>query len=167
MNLRITKRALREKEMDILVEQLRRFPHIGFINARLWRTFQHTYVATVNGDFVGVCVAFPLKRWTKIGPLVIRKQYQGRKYGKTLLTYVVKELNQNNLFIGSSNPKVCAIAKDIGFRQKTSFFHIPFEIQRYLLAYLFTRFSLEYLLDAMKKKFRSGHWKYYYFLNVT
>ncbi len=167
MNLQFNKRPLQKHEIDILVKELRHFPHIGFINARLWRTFKHIYVATVGKNFVGVCVVFPLKRWTKIGPLVIRQQYQGKGLGKTLLTHVVQDLDERNLFIGSSNPKVCAIAKSLGFRQETSFLRIPFEIQYYLISYLFTRFSFQYLLDAMKKKFRSGHWKYYYFLKQT
>ncbi len=167
MNLTITKRALYVGEIDTLVKELRRFPHIGFINARLWRTFQHTYVITVNGDFVGVCVVFPLKRWTKIGPLVVCQKYQDKGFGKALLTHVVDKLTKHNLFIGSSNPKIRAIAKRLGFKKETRFFKIPFEIQCYLLSYLFTRFSLEYFLDAMKKKLRSGHWKYYYFLKMT
>ncbi len=167
MNTKIYKRPLQENEINILTNELRHFPHIGFINKKLWQAFQHTYIATIKGNFVGVCIVFPLKRWTKIGPLVIRQQYQGKGLGKTLLTHVVQDLDERNLFIGSSNPKVCAIAKALGFRQETSFLRIPFEIQYYLLSYLFTRFSFQYLLDAMRKKLRSGHWKYYYFLKMT
>ncbi|KKU88230.1 hypothetical protein A3A64_04980 [Candidatus Gottesmanbacteria bacterium RIFCSPLOWO2_01_FULL_48_11] len=164
MKLVVAKRALRQNEINCLVKELWRLPHVGFINKRLWQTFKHIYVATHDGNFVGVCVVFPLKQWTKLGPLVICQKYQGKGFGKALLTHVVQNMDQRNLFIGSSNPKVCNIAEDLGFKKETSFFCVPSEIQRYLLSYIFTRFSFQYLLDAMKKKLRSGHWKYYYFL---
>lgn len=163
MKLQITKRKLRDEEIDILVAQMPAFPHIGFIHKNLWKQFQHTFVATERHTLVGVCVAFPLKHWIKLGPLIVTSKFQAKGYGKMLLLYVVNHYYKQNVYIGSANPAVWKLARSFGFRSTHNIFCVPLEIYLYLLSYLFSRFSILYIADAIKKRLKTPHRRYVHF----
>lgn len=161
--MKITERLVSAEEAKVLSGETRKSPHIGFIGPDLWNTFTRTYVATINKHMVGVCVAFPLSRWVKLGPLIILSSHQGKGYGKILLTEVVKKNEHAKLFVGSSNPKVHAIIRGLGFEEAPNFLHVPLEVQTYLIQYVFMRASYTYLIDAIRKKlfFHRGKYRYY------
>lgn len=160
----ITRRALTVDEAISLSEETCKFPHIGFINADLWKTFPHVYVATELGTLVGACVAFPLHGWVKIGPLVVMGTFQGKGYGRILLTHAIRHYRNARIFVGSSNPKVHTIVRSLGLREVGSIFRVPLVVQRYLLHYLFMRASYAYIIDALRKKLLFRRGKYRYFL---
>ncbi|MEK9143420.1 MAG: GNAT family N-acetyltransferase [Patescibacteria group bacterium] len=164
MSFDITRRVLTEDEAHLLSEETRKSHHIGFISSLLWKTFPHVWVATVDGVFVGVCVAFPLKAWVKFGPLVVFEKFQGKGYGRRLLTHAVNQYQHANLFVGSSHPKVHTIIESLGFEEEASIFRVPFEVQRYLIRYILMRTSYAYLVDALRKKLLFRRGKYRYFL---
>jgi len=161
--MKITKRALTIDEMDSLSSEMKNFPHIGFIDRRLWQKYENIFVATHNNSLIGVCVAIHLKHWIKLGPLVVRKAFQGRGYGDALLSYAVYFYKNNDLYIGSANPRVWVIADKLGFLKTKNIFCVPFEIQRYLLSYIYERFSYVYLHDAIKKRLQTTSGQYFYF----
>ena len=163
MKLRITKRKLNEEEIDVIVHEQHAFPYLGFVHKDLWKQFRHTFVVTEHNTFVGVCAAFPLTDWTKLGPIVVRSKFHGKGYGKILLTHIVNYYRNRNVYIGSPNPTVWKIASSLGFEKTGNMFRVPVEIQFYLLSYLFTRFSLPYITDSIKKRLKTPHRKYYYF----
>lgn len=160
----ITRRALTVDEAISLSEETRKSPHIGFIDADLWKSFPHVYVATKQRTLVGVCVVFPLRGWVKIGPLVVMGTFQGKGYGRILLTHAIRHYRNARIFVGSSNPKVHTIVRSLGLREVGSIFRVPLEVQRYLLHYLLMRVSYAYLVDALRKKllFRRGKYRYFF-----
>lgn len=164
MKLEITKRRLHDDEIQLLIAELNKFPHIGFISEKLWNRLGETYVATIDDRFAGVCTAITLNGWMKMGPLVVLSKYHGHGYGKLLLTHTVGAYSGQNIYIGTSNPKVATIARGLRFEQIKRYMALPSPIKMYLLSYLFERLSIRFLLDSWKKKFIKRPTPYLYFL---
>ena len=166
--MRISKRILRDSETDILVRQLRDFPHVGWVSASGWRKVGDVYVATEKQEFVGICRFVVLPHWIKLGPFVVTKKFQGKGYGGQLLKHVIDDLKGNNLYIGSSNPVVGKLALQNGFQRESNYLRLPGEIQRYLIAYLFERLNSTFIRDQINKQLTQIKGKlYYYYLNPT
>ncbi len=158
----IKKRKLADKEIDILISEMRDFPDIGLYTKNQWKSFQHVYIAENNNHFIGVCMVISLNKWFKIGPVIILKSYQGKGYGKQLLQFVVRKLKDNNLYIGSSNIRVGKIMESLKFHSINTFIDLPREIKVYLIKHFFQRISWEFLFDAIPKIFRkSGKYRYF------
>ncbi len=137
---------------------------MGYIGKRLWNSLGETYVATVDRQFAGVCTAIPLNGWMKMGPLVIIQKYHGYGYGKILLTHTVQKYYGKNIYIGTSNPKVASIARNLKFTQVHQYLALPAPIKLYLVRYLFERISIPFMLDAWKKNLIKKRAPYLYFL---
>jgi GNAT superfamily N-acetyltransferase len=151
MPFRIVKRNLTEIEISSLTEETKKSIHIGLIKPILWKKFKDIYVFEIDGELAGICAIFFLKKWIKIGPLLVLEKHQGKGVGKALLKKIVAKHPKSNLYIGSSNTKVKKIAICHEFKE-TEFIHLPFEIKIYLLSYIYNRFGIDYFIDAIKKK---------------
>lgn len=157
----IISRVLHSGEANILAEELHDFPHIGWISAEGWKRFKHTYVLEADGEFAGVCVVEKLTHITKLGPMAVRKKFQGRGLGKTFLTQVAAR-QKSSLYVGSSNPAIQHIAVSLGFREVPGLWHVPAEVRWYLVRYTLDRINPTYLRDAFKKTLRGrGMYRYY------
>lgn len=166
MKTMIRKRPLTATETDTLTKELPLFPDIGLIDPNAWnKTFPVIYVATTDKTLIGICAAVPLKHWIKIGPLVVLKKYHGKGYGKRLFAHVVKQLPNQNLYIGSSNPIVWKMALAASFQKEKSFWKLSTEIKIYLIRYFCERLSLSFITDALNKRMTKR--TYYYFLKNT
>ncbi len=160
--MKITKRKLTDKEIDILIEEMRNFPDVGLYTKNQWKSFQNIYIAGNNDHFIGVCVVISLKKWVKIGPVIILKSFQGKGYGRQLLQFVVSILKDKNLYIGSSNIRVGKIMERLKFQRINTFIDLPREIKVYLVKHFFQRINWEYLFDAVPKIFKkSGKYRYF------
>lgn len=165
MTLSISNRKLNRSERELLEKESRKFPDIALIEEKVWRRWNKIYVAMENNKFVGVCVVIQLRDWKKIGPLLILEKYQNRRYGKLLISHVVNEHQNTNIYIGSSNPKVWQMAQDLKFKKVNNVWRLPTEIIIFLVNNFFQRLSLEFLLDAIQKPIIRR--KYYYFLKYS
>jgi len=163
MKITITKRPLKDKEIDSITNDIKNFPFLGYLHKNYWMRFQNTFVVSKRNEFIGVCVVLPLKHWKKIGPVVISSKFQNKGYGKILLTYVTNYYKHDNLYIGSANPQIWKLAGDLGFQGTRNIFQVPLEIHTYLFIYLWNRFSILFIIDAIKKKITAKHQAYYYF----
>lgn len=140
------------------------FPHLGLIEPKRWKTIRSIYTArSKKGELVGICGVTQLKRYLKIGPVVILVKYQDKGLGSLLLRRVVFEHSRQRLYIGSANPKVWTIAQKLNFQQAPSFWSLPQEIKYYLIMYFLRRLSWRFVTDALKKRL-SDAGPYYYFL---
>lgn len=163
----ISKRRLRDNEIDTLVRQLLNFPHVGWMSASGWRKAGNVYVATEKQEFVGVCRFVILPHWTKLGPFIIVRKFQGKGYGKQLLKHVIDDLVGHNLYIGSSSPAVDALSLKNGFKRESNYFRIPWEIQKYLISYFFERLNDTFIRDQLKKQLTQIKGKpYFYYLKT-
>lgn len=166
--MKITKRKLTDMEIDILVLEMRNFPDVGLYTKNQWKSFTDIYIATNNYQIIGVCVVIPIKKWIKIGPVIILQAYQEKGYGKQLLQFIVSKLKDKNLYIGSSNVRVEKIMEKLKFERVNTFVNLPGEIKIYLVKHFFQRISWEYLFDAIPKIFqKSGKYRYFVKYSIT
>lgn len=161
--LKIYRRQLKNDEIDLLVTQMKKSPHVGLLSKKLWQKLDCVYAARMNNYLVGACVLYKLKNWIKIGPIVVLDKFQGKGYGKKLITKIVDDYPNINLFISSSNPIVVHIVQDLGFKKLKNFFALPREIKIYFAKYFLERLSVEFLIDDFRKKipFRLGKYSFF------
>ncbi len=157
-------RKLHRGEADILSEQTRSFPDLGFVNIKRGVSFDTLPILMVEGKLAGVLGLYHLSKWIKLGPFVILEKYQGKGYGKKLFKEVVSKFNDRNIYIGSSHPAVWKLARNSGFWETNDFFSLPWEIKKYLVLYFMKRLDLDYIVDGLKKLIHYRKRKYRYFL---
>ncbi len=163
--MNISKEKLTIQEINLLYEESKKSPDIGLINEKVWKQFKNIFILKNGKELIGVCVAVELKKWVKLGPIIIVGRYQGKGYGRLILTHVVKYYRNINLYIGSSNLKVVKIIRSLKFRKIGGFLSLPKEVRFYILfTYFIQRFSFEYVIDAFKKLLTYKREKYHYFL---
>ncbi|OGF99975.1 hypothetical protein A2Y99_01470 [Candidatus Gottesmanbacteria bacterium RBG_13_37_7] len=160
----IKKRKLVDAEIVLINEEIRKFPDIAYVNNSIWKKFECVYIAYSNNQFIGICVVVMLNDWVKIGPFVILQKYQGKGYGKKLLTYVIKKQKNINIFVGSSNKKVAKILSKLGFIQNTNTFKLSREIKLYGLGYFLESLNLTFLKELIRKKLLFKRGKFFYYL---
>lgn len=164
MALRITQRKLIPMEIEKIVSQMKRFPHVGFIDKKGWNSFGRVFVTMKENKLVGVCATFQLQNWVKIGPLLILEEFQNKRYGRTIFNFVVNYYKKMDLYVGSSNPKVWKMTKDLKFKKVNSIAKLPREIKIYLIRYFLDRLSISFFIDAIRKKLVLRNRSYCYFL---
>ena len=167
-SLIIRERLLSDEEQQQIAKQSRTFVHLGTINPDVLQKLQNVnkfYIAEYKKDFVGFCMVVKLKKWNKIGPVIILEKFQGKGYGKRLLAEVVSRNSQYNLYIGSSHPKICQIVLGLGFKGVDSYWRLPNEIKVYIIRYFFERLNTHFIIDSLKKMVKSKS-RYQYFLRL-
>lgn len=164
MNEVITYRVLTIREQLILEAETKKSPYIGFIRHNVWDSFGKVFVLENKKQLIGVCVPVRLRHWCKLGPILVLSKFQGKGFGKILLSHAFNHFSNENLYIGAPNDRIVSIVTKLGFT-KVRGLNLPIEIKTYLFSYLFQRFSLEYITDAIRKKFTTHRWKYSYFIH--
>ena len=165
MTVMIKERQLTKQEIDILALETKKSIHIGYIAPHVWREFDYIFVASDGNNLLGVCVVVPLKRYLKLGPVVVVEEHQGKGVGSKLLSAIIKSLGHHNLYIGSSNVQIKKIILKLGFTE-VRYLQLSLEIMMYLLSYIWQRGSLLYLQDSLAKIFRHRRGKYRYYLRI-
>lgn len=105
----IKKRKLSDREIKILIEEIKRTPYMAGHSWREWRNFSDVFVAEINGELAGVSVVIDLGfNWVEIGAIYVLEKYRRAKIGKKLFdqaySYAVSE--KKNIYIVSRNPIV-------------------------------------------------------------
>lgn len=147
--------------------EMRKSPHVGLLTYNMWRKFNCVYVMRLSDKLVGVCAVVKLKNWVKIGPVIILSKYQGKGYGKKLLSKVITDFPDKNLYIGSSSPAVISIVKRLGFTRMKNFFGLPRKIKIYLVKYFLERLNLGFAVDDFRKKSFLHRDGYSYFVRYS
>ena len=70
MEITFEKKKLSDKEIDMLVEEIKKFPN-PLTGKKVWQAFKQVYIATSQKDLIGVCAISELKNWIKLGPFVV------------------------------------------------------------------------------------------------
>ncbi|NQS89237.1 GNAT family N-acetyltransferase [Patescibacteria group bacterium] len=166
MKLLITKRKLTAKEIDLLQKEISDSLNITLFSKHRWRKFDILFVATHQGKLVGVCAVVDLDNWGKIGPLIILKNYQGKKCGTKLLNHVVTTFRHHNLFIGSSNSKVWSIVNKLRFNQ-IGYSKLPKQVKLYFFKYIIENLNCSFILDTIKKRLLHKRGEYKTFIRCS
>lgn len=153
MNMQITleKRRLNEREVDALVEEIRKFPN-PLTGKKSWLALQMVYIVKNNNDLVGVCGVRRLHGWIKMGPFVVFEKYHGKGQGKAILKVIMEDYPQMNLFVGSRNPAVAKIVVSLGFHEIKNIWQVPCTIKLYLLSTICDFFSIHFIKEFIRKK---------------
>lgn len=152
MEISITKRKLHNKEIEALIEEIKKFPNPLTGNKSRWRNFKQVYIATTNNDLIGICAVIELKDWFKLGPFVVFEKYQKQGYGKKIFETIVQDYSNNNLFVGSRSPAVAKIATWLGFKEIPSIWILPNTIKLYLIKHILQSLSIDSMKEFIKKK---------------
>ncbi len=161
----VIKRPLSEKEIDLLTKEIAKFPHPAYFSKTDWQGADCIYLISFNNSLAGVCVAYNLGQWIKLGPLVILKKYQGRGLGKILLNKITKDYLNKNIYIGSHNPIVGRIVEKMGYKKRsiTSFMKLPKELIGYYFKFFLGRMNITCISEIIRKKFKFNDKNKYYF----
>jgi len=147
----ILKRKLKDAEIELLVEEIKKFPNPVAGNKKRWQILNPVYIAMTKNELAGICGVIKLKNWIKLGPFVVLKKYHGKGYGKTIINHIVKDYSKDNLFVGSRNPAVWKIATNLGFKEVSGIWILPNEVKLYLIKNLIQSLSIDYLREFIRK----------------
>jgi GNAT superfamily N-acetyltransferase len=131
-----------------------------------WKELNTAYIANVGGKLAGICSITKLDNWYKLGPFIVLEKYQGKGIGKMLLKKIVQDNEKNNLFIGSRNPAVWKIAKNLGFKEELNFWNLASDIKSYLIRNLLWSIDLEFMKELFRKR-SVNQGKYRFFLHIS
>lgn len=151
MDINFEKRRLSEREVEAIVEEIKKFPN-PLNGKNFWLALKQVYIALSQNELIGVCGIRKLNNWTKLGPFVVFQKYHGQGYGRKIIETILKDYSNDNLFIGSRNPAVAKIASSLGFSEVDSIWKLPNTIKVYLLGALFETLSLYYISEFIRKK---------------
>lgn len=151
MEVKIAKRRLSEKEVSMLVDEIRKFPN-PLTGKKTWQSLQKVYILSNKEDLIGVCGVNQLDNWVKLGPFVVLKKYHHKGYGKKILETIVKDYSKANLYIGSRNPAVAKIAISLGFHEANNIWTLPNTIRLYLVENILQNINIDYIKQFIRKK---------------
>lgn len=165
MAVKIIKRQLTDKEVTLLIEEVKKFfsPIVGYKDK--WKQFDVVYVATENNNLVGVCGVEMHNNWLMLHPFVVLKNYHGQGIGSLLMGNIVKDNKSKNIFIGSQNLAVKKIAKKLGFRTVPLLF-LPLIVKWYLFKFTLDSCNTEFI-HALLMKRSMPRGKFYCFIKYN
>ena len=156
MDYKIIKRSLSEKEIELLIKEVKTTPNIIGYTKREWSKFKNIWVAETENELVGVLVAINLPyNWIDIAVLYVLKPYRNKGIGRELIdtTTTLIETKGNNLYMVSSNPMVIKNMEEINMTLVNSPFKLPLAIQLFNIRYALNLFRIyEAIRKAVKMK---------------
>ncbi len=165
MTITITKRPLNDREVELLIEEIKKFPNLVAGNKRRWQKLEQIYVATLNKEFVGVYGITTFHNWYKIGPFVVLEKYQGKGYGKTIIENIVKDYSNVNLLTISRTPAVWKIMTHFSF-QEVSLGKLPYIAKMCLIHNILQLLSIDTIKELLRKRSAQEE-PYHYFVRRT
>jgi hypothetical protein len=161
MKIIIQRRRLSDKEIDLLVNEIRKFPN-PLTGRKTWSLLKEVFIVSTGNDLVGVCGVIKLKNWIKLGPFVVFEKFHNKGFGKRLFNSIITQYFDSNLFVGSRNPAVAKIALRFNFKEIKSIWELPSVIRWYLLRYMLKTLNLDTLREFIRKKPTSeGPYRYF------
>ena len=152
LNIKITRRSLKENEIKLLMNDIKLYPDLVFIKESRFRKYNNAYIVEQDKEFVGLCGIYEMKDWVKLGPLVFLKKFHGKGYGKILLNKIVNDYSNKNIFITSSNIAVQKIISRLGFDEIKGYFKLPFTILLFLFKQLYEHIHWKMVTEFFRKK---------------
>ncbi len=151
MKVTVEKRTLTEQELDILIEEVKKFfsPIVGYTDK--WKKFEIVYVATNNNQLMGMCGVEKVQNWLMLHPFVVLEKYQGKGIGSLLMENIIKDNRRKNIFIGSQNPTVAKITKKYGFKTVRAI-ALPLIVKLYLFKFTLDSVNIRFIKALIEKR---------------
>jgi RimJ/RimL family protein N-acetyltransferase len=159
----IVKRPLKEREIDLLMSDIRSYPSLIYVKKARLIKYREPYVVEDEGEFVGMCAAYEFDNWVKLGPFVFLKKFHGKGYGKILLTKIVGDYVKKDIYITSSNIAVQKIIEKLDFKEIGGLFDLPLSVKMFLLRQMYEHIHWKMITEFIRKKMtmKSSARKYY------
>jgi len=153
INIKITRRPLKEDEINLLMEDIKLYPDLVYVKESRFRKYNDAYIVEQDKEFVGLCGIYEMKDWVKLGPLVFLKKFHGKGYGKILLNKIVNDYSNKNIFITSSNIAVQKIISGLKFKEVDGYHKLPGPIILFLFKQLYEHIHWKMITEFFRKKF--------------
>ena len=153
INIKITRRPLKEDEINLLMEDIKLYPDLVYVKESRFRKYNDAYIVEQDKEFVGLCGIYEMKDWVKLGPLVFLKKFHGKGYGKILLNKIVTDYSNKNIFITSSNIAVQKIISGLKFKEVDGYHKLPGPIILFLFKQLYEHIHWKMITEFFRKKF--------------
>lgn len=152
INLQIVRRPLKEIEIKLLMKDIKLYPDLVFVKKSRFRKYNNAYIVEQDNEFVGLCGIYAMRDWVKLGPLVFLKKFHGKGFGKILLSKIVDDYSNKNIFITSSNIAVQKIISRLGFDEISGYFKLPIPILLFLIKQLYEHIHWKMITEFFRKK---------------
>lgn len=149
--INIVRRPLTETEINLLMEDIKLYPDLIYVKKSRLQGYTNAFVIEEDDCFVGVCGIYEVDDWVKLGPLVFLRKYHGKGYGKLLLTKIVSEYSNANLFISSTNIAVQKIISRLGFKEIAGYLSLPHKMIYFLIGHLYEHIHWKLISEFIRK----------------
>lgn len=159
-------RKLTEYELDILIEEVKKFfsPIVGYKDK--WQQFDVVYIALNNNRLVGVCGGEKMNNWLMLHPFIVLEKYHSQGVGSLLIENIIKNNRGKNIFIGSQNAAVAKITSKYGFITIKNIFALPLIIKLYLIKFTLESINIHFV-RALTAKRSMPRGKFQFFIKVA
>lgn len=151
--INIVRRPLSDSEIELLIKDITYYPDLIYVKQSRLKTYKNAYVVEEDEQFVGICGIYEINDWIKLGPLVLLKKYHGKGYGKILLSRIVSDHSNKNIFITSSNIVVQKIISRLNFKEVSGYFKLPTKIQVFLIGNFYEHLHWKLITEFLRKLF--------------
>ncbi|MFZ2206132.1 MAG: GNAT family N-acetyltransferase [Microgenomates group bacterium] len=149
--INIVRRPLTETEIDLLMEDIKLYPDLIYVKKSRFQKYKDAFILEEAGSFVGICAVYETGRWVKLGPLVFLRKHHGKGYGKLLLTKIVSEYSNVNMFISSTNIAVQKIISRLGFKEIAGYLYLPYKMIYFLIGHLYEHIHWKLITEFIRK----------------
>jgi RimJ/RimL family protein N-acetyltransferase len=162
--INIVLRPLKDIEIDLLMKDIVYYPDLVYVKKSRFQSYKDAYIVEEGSQFVGICGIYKMKdNWVKLGPLVFLRNHHGKGYGKLLLSKIVSDHTDKNIFITSSNIAVQKIIEKLGFKEVSGYFSLPMIVQLFLIKTFREHLHIKLFTEFFRKLFtmKRNKRKYY------
>lgn len=146
------RRKLSDNEINLLVNEIKRAPHITYVRPFMFKLRKDGIVATENGNLCGICSFYDLGGdWFKLGPLFVLEKYRAQGIGSTILSKAISLNKYKNIYVGSSRDSLKKLNQHLGFEEIKPL-QLPFRIMLFFILYLFVSLtSINFWKETIRK----------------
>lgn len=164
MSISIIQRQLTDKELDLLIEEVKKFysPVVGYKDK--WKQFYTVYIAVQNNSLLGVCGIEKINDWLMLHPFIVLEKYQKQGIGKLLIEHIVNDNKESNIFIGSQHIVVARIVGKLGFKEVNPW-KLPWRVMLYLLKFIVESLNISFIKERIRKR-NLSHGEYKCFIKL-
>lgn len=163
---KIEKRKLKNKEIEILINEIQNFPAPFYIRKKVWISYTNNYILKINSQFAGVFVLNRYGDWFKLGPFIILKKFQNKGFGKILLSRIFEDYKLTKFFLVTPSLAVKKLAKQFQFKRIKNYFFLPIDLKILLLKQILDYSDFIFIKEIIRKSLLFKRDKTEYFIKT-
>lgn len=146
----ITKRNLSEQEINLFIDEIKKFPNPIIGHKERWKRLTCFYIGTIGKSSVGICGVLHKKNWVMLDPIIIRKQYHGKGHATAIIKSILNDYPKYKIFFGTRNPALWKIATNLGF-EEYQIWKLPTIVKLYLLKFTLESLNIAFIRELIRK----------------